>query len=80
MHSKRLIAFDMDGTLTESGCSMDHEMGELLSALLGSGRMVAIISGGSFESLNRQVLARWDYPRKFLKNFFLFPLCGATLW
>ena len=42
---KKLIVFDLDGTLAESKSSLDGEMAVLLRDLLGIVK-VAIISGG----------------------------------
>ncbi len=42
---KKLIVFDLDGTLAESKASLDAEMGTLLSTLLGIVK-IAVISGG----------------------------------
>ena len=43
---KKLIVFDLDGTLAESKSSLDVEMASLLTALLGVVK-VAVISGGN---------------------------------
>ena len=45
---KKLIVFDLDGTLAESKSSLDAEMAALLSALLGIVK-VAVISGGNWQ-------------------------------
>ena len=42
---KKLIVFDLDGTLAESKASLDAEMATRLSALLGIVK-VGVISGG----------------------------------
>ena len=44
---KRLIVFDLDGTLAESKSSLDSEMTELLHKLLDIVK-VAVISGGDW--------------------------------
>lgn len=43
---KRLIVFDLDGTLAKSKSSLDAEMAALLDSLLGIVK-VAVISGGN---------------------------------
>jgi hydroxymethylpyrimidine pyrophosphatase-like HAD family hydrolase len=43
---KKLVIFDLDGTLAESKSSLDDEMASLLSSLLRIVK-VAVISGGT---------------------------------
>jgi FMN phosphatase YigB (HAD superfamily) len=43
---KKLIVFDLDGTLAESKSALDTEMSALLHELLGIAK-VAVISGGN---------------------------------
>jgi len=50
---KKLIVFDLDGTLAESKESLDAEMAALLSALLGIVK-VAVISGGDWPQLRNK--------------------------
>lgn len=45
---KKLIVFDLDGTLAESKSALDAEMATLLSALLVIVK-VAVISGGNWQ-------------------------------
>jgi len=65
---KKLIVFDLDGTLAASKSSLDAEMSSLLHDLLGVVK-VAVISGGSwlqFESrcfpISRRMNAWQGYP------------------
>jgi phosphomannomutase len=44
---KRLIVFDLDGTLAESKASIDTEMASLLNSLLAIVK-VGVISGGAW--------------------------------
>ena len=44
---KKLIVFDLDGTLAESKASLDEEMATLLGGLLNIVK-VAVISGGNW--------------------------------
>ena len=72
---KRLIVFDLDGTLAESKRSLDAEMSSLIHALLGVVR-VAIISGGAWPQFEGQVLA--ELPRdQRLTSMSLLPTCGT---
>ena len=52
---KRLIVYDLDGTLAPSKAALDAEMGALLHELLGIVR-VAVISGGDWPQFEAQVL------------------------
>jgi HAD superfamily hydrolase (TIGR01484 family) len=53
---KKLIVFDLDGTLAESKASIDPAMADLLFSLLDTVK-VAIISGGDWSQFEKQVLA-----------------------
>ena len=53
--SRKLIAFDLDGTLADSKQALKPDMGILISELLKKTN-VAVISGGSFEQFKKQFL------------------------
>ena len=53
---KRLVVFDLDGTLAPSKGAIDVEQGGLLKALLGVVR-VAVISGGGWPQFEKQLLS-----------------------
>jgi hypothetical protein len=75
---KKLIVFDLDGTLAESKSSIDAEMAKLLSALLSIVK-VAVISGGDWPQFEKQLLS--NFPRdKHLVNLFLLPTCGTKFY
>ena len=75
-HEKRVVIFDLDGTLTKSKSDLDNEMASLLSRLLRS-RCVAVTSGCSFGQFERQFLSRLPKTAN-LSNLFLFPTCSAS--
>jgi HAD superfamily hydrolase (TIGR01484 family) len=75
---KKLIVFDLDGTLAESKSSLDAEMATLLSALLGIVK-VAVISGGDWPQFEKQVLSKLPHD-KHLKNLSLLPTCGTKFY
>jgi HAD superfamily hydrolase (TIGR01484 family) len=75
---KRLIVFDLDGTLAESKSSLDTEMSTLLGALLGIVR-VAVISGGNWPQFEQQVLSGIT-DDKCLKHLSLLPTCGTKFY
>jgi len=75
---KKLIVFDLDGTLAESKAAIDKEMSVRLAALLTVAK-VAIISGGDWPQFDKQVLAH--LPKgKILKNLSILPTCGTKFY
>ena len=55
MENKKLIVFDLDGTLTESKAQLGLGMSEILAKLLEK-KEVAIISGGAYKQFEKQFL------------------------
>lgn len=72
---KRLIVFDLDGTLAKSKSSLDAEMVVLLDALLATVK-VAIISGGAWAQFEAQVLKKLTHD-EHLEQLSLLPTCGT---
>jgi len=75
---KKLIVFDLDGTLAESKSAIDAEMATLLSTLLDAVK-VAIISGGALPQFQKQVLAHLQQSDR-LKNLSLLPTSGTSFY
>ncbi len=75
---KKLIVFDLDGTLAESKSSLDDEMAALLGSLLAVVK-VAIISGGGWTQFEKQVLAKLPCG-DHLANLSLLPTCGTKFF
>jgi len=75
---KKLIVFDLDGTLAESKSALDAEMATLLGALLRSVR-VAVISGGDWPQFQEQMLPALA-PDAQLRNLSLLPTCGTKFY
>ena len=75
---KKLIIFDLDGTLAESKSSIDTEMSGLLRGLLTVAK-VAVISGGDWPQFEKQVLSNLSKD-KHLNNLFLLPTCGTKFF
>jgi HAD superfamily hydrolase (TIGR01484 family) len=75
---KRLIVFDLDGTLAASKSSLDSEMASLLHDLLGVAK-VAIISGGAWLQFEKQVLS--NLPKDdLLAKLSILPTCGTQFF
>jgi phosphomannomutase len=75
---KRLIVFDLDGTLARSKSPVDVEMSGLLDALLGVIN-VAIISGGAWAQFEGQVLSNLRSDARISK-LSLLPTCGTQFF
>ncbi len=75
---KKLVVFDLDGTLAESKSSIDAEMSRLLHDLLGIVK-VAVISGGDWPQFEKQVLAHLPQDGSLL-NLSLLPTCGTKFY
>ncbi len=73
---KKVIAFDLDETLTETRSPMTDEMAELLGELLKKYH-VCVISGGSFEQFKKQFLSNLKVSDKELTSLHLMPTCGT---
>lgn len=75
---KKLIVFDLDGTLAESKAAVDVEMAGLLKRLMAIVK-VAVISGGGWPQFEKQVLGQ--LPRdSALENLSLLPTCGTKFY
>jgi hypothetical protein len=73
---KKIILFDLDGTLAKSKSKIDEEMATLICELLRQ-RYVAVVSGCSFRQFETQFLSRLA-KKSDLRNLFLFPTCSAS--
>lgn len=74
---KKLVIFDLDGTLAESKAAIDEEMRSIFSNLLTVAK-VAIISGGDWPQFQKQVLAH--LPHTDLKKLSILPTCGTKFF
>ena len=80
MHkNKKLIVFDLDGTLAPSKAPADAEMIELLTALLQQ-KLVAIIGGGRYSLFDEQILRQLPNHPELLKRLHLFPTCSTVYY
>ena len=75
---KRLITFDLDGTLAESKQPLDDVMGEALADLLAVVD-VAIISGGDWPQFDKQIASRLP-DRADRSRLWLVPTTGTKLY
>lgn len=75
---KKLIVFDLDGTLAQSKAKLDKEMAGLFSALLNVAK-VAVISGGDWPQFKKQVISRLPKDTD-LKQLSILPTCGTKFY
>ncbi len=78
--TKKIAAFDLDGTLAESKQHLEKDMSDLLCSLAKE-KVVAIISGGSFNQFKKQFLP-FLIPNKedediVYRNLILLPTSGS---
>ena len=75
---KKLIIFDLDGTVVQSKSSLDAEMSALLRDLLRIVK-VAVISGGNWPQFEKQLVSNLPHDAN-LKNLSLLPTCGTKFY
>jgi phosphomannomutase len=75
---KKLIVFDLDGTLAESKSPIDAEMSRLLHGLLAVVK-VAVISGGDWPQFETQVLSHLPQDGR-LVSLSILPTCGTKFF
>ena len=75
---KKLIVYDLDGTLAESKSALDSEMAGLLHDLLAVVK-VAVISGGAWKQFEEQLLSNLPHDER-LTNLSLLPTCGTQFF
>src|SRR5277367_898881 len=75
---KKLVVFDLDGTLAQSKSSLDPEMAALFDKLLRVIK-VAVISGGNWPQFQKQVLSHLTSDER-LTNLSLLPTCGTQFY
>jgi HAD superfamily hydrolase (TIGR01484 family) len=75
---KKLVAFDLDGTLAASKQPLEADMAEAIAVLLDVAD-VAVISGGDWPQFDKQVASR--LPRQAdLRRLWLMPTTGTKLY
>ncbi len=76
---KKVIIFDLDGTITKSKSNLDKKMSALLCNLLNY-KKIAIIGGGNFNQFKIQFLNHFKCSKTNLNNLFLFPTNSAAFY
>jgi len=76
---RRVLAFDLDGTLAPSKSTLPPRMGELLDELLNHFD-ICVISGGKFGQFETQLLEGLPSGADKLKRLHLMPTCGTQYY
>ncbi|MBX4197066.1 HAD-IIB family hydrolase [Candidatus Saccharibacteria bacterium] len=76
---KKLIAFDLDGTLAPSKSPLPDRIEKLLTALLEK-YQVCVISGGKYQLFQTQLLANLHAAPELLNNLHLMPTSGTRYY
>jgi len=77
--TKKLVIFDLDGTLTPSKEFMRPGMAQALSALLRVAK-VAVMSGGGYPRFQTQFLRSFPANQDYLSNLYLLPTSGTRMY
>ncbi|KQM14697.1 HAD-IIB family hydrolase [Novosphingobium sp. Leaf2] len=75
---KKIVAFDLDGTLAQSKQPLSDEMAQLLAQLLTVAQ-VAVISGGDWPQFDKQVASRLP-EHADRSRLWMMPTSGAKLY
>lgn len=76
---RKIIAFDLDGTLAPTKSSLPDKMSEMLNKLLDK-YQVCVISGGKFEQFEKQLLGGLQAEPAKLEKLHLMPTCGTRYY
>lgn len=76
---KKVIAFDLDGTLAPSKSPLPDKVGEVLNSLLEYFQ-VCVISGGKFAQFQKQLLGGLKASPDKLAKLHLMPTCGTRYY
>jgi phosphomannomutase len=79
LRQKKIIVFDIDGTLTPSKAPADKEMINLLLSLLDK-KSVAIIGGGKYSMFQEQLADQMPKNDKRLERLYLFPTNSTAFY
>lgn len=75
---KKIIVFDLDGTLAKSKSTIDQEMAKLLTSLLSVFK-IAVISGGDMDQFKIQLIDALP-KQAALSNLYVLPTTGAKFY
>ncbi len=76
---KKVLAFDLDGTLAPSKSPLPDRISELLTELLEYFH-ICVISGGKFEQFNNQLMGNLKADPERLIKLHIMPTCGTRYY
>lgn len=76
---KKLIVFDLDGTLAETKSDITPSMAKALERLLEK-KQVAVIGGGRYEQFKIQLISKLKLPGALLSRLYLFPTTATSFY
>jgi HAD superfamily hydrolase (TIGR01484 family) len=76
---KKVVAFDLDDTLTVTKSAISDRMAELLAQLLVT-HDICVISGGNFEQFKKQVIDNVKAPDRLMAKMHIMPTCGTKYY
>lgn len=76
---KKIIAFDLDGTLAPSKSEVPDRIAELLGELLEYFH-ICVISGGKYEQFENQLLSKLKLEEERLNKLHIMPTCGTRYY
>ncbi len=76
---KKVLAFDLDKTLTDSKTPVDNRMVEILSKILDKFQ-VCVISGCSYDQFHKQLLSSLKLDTTKLQSLHIMPTCGTRYY
>lgn len=79
MANRKVIAFDLDGTLAPSKSNLPDRMAKALTDLLDKYE-VCVMSGGKFAQFERQLLNNLKVEPEKLSKLHLMPTCGTRYY
>jgi len=79
LSTKKIIMFDLDGTLTKSKTVLDKEIAFLLCRLLEK-KIVVVLGGGNYTQFKNQFLNFLKCAKALFKNLFILPVSGGSLY
>lgn len=79
LKKKKLIVFDLDGTLTPSKSNIRPDMISSLKKLLYK-KKIAVIGGGSYKQFKKQFVDKLSLPAELAKNIFIFPASSTAFY
>ena len=79
INAKKLVVFDLDGTLTSSKSTLDADIAAMLVELIAI-KKVAVISGGGYPQFETQLLTSLPTGADSYNNLFLLPTSGTRLY